>query len=126
MIIANTAKGQTHHFDLTDDAQLNALIVLLQLGTVTALSILHHGNQTVLPTPKRFGTRSIKFGAEVLCNGILMAEGVQKAIGEKIWCQAGEIRVSLVSTFTGDLVRCDIVRIGRQQFDPINPRCNQR
>lgn len=118
MVIANTAQGHTHRFDLTVELQLNALAVLIQTGTVTALALHHRGNQTALPLPKRFGNRPISFGAEVLRNGTRTPDGTQAAIGERIWCQAGEVRVSLVATFTGALVRCDVVRIGRQQFDP--------
>lgn len=111
-------QGHTHQFDLTDSSQLEALSTLLRSGAVTALAILHRGVQTALPLPKRFGNRSVKFGADALRNGTRTSEGTQAAIGERIWCQAGEVRVSLSATFTGALVRCDVLRIGRQQFDP--------
>lgn len=118
MVIANTAAGCTHRFDLADDAQADALASLLRTGGVTALAILHRGSQTVLPLPKRFGRQRLVFGAEVLRNGTRAPDGQPAAIGERIWCQAGDVRVSLVSTLTGALVRCDVVRTGRQQFNP--------
>jgi hypothetical protein len=122
MVIANTAEGYTHQFDLTDDAQADALAALLRTGTITALAILHRGNQTALPLPKRFGRRQLAFGAEVLRNGTRGPDGQPAALGERVWVQAGEVRVSLLSTFTGALVRCDVVRIGRHQFDPRRDR----
>lgn len=119
MIIANTAKGTTHRFDLTETGQLEALEALIYSGQVTALSILHRGTQHALPLPKRFGKHGRPiFGAELLRNGVRMPDGSPAAVGERISCQVGEIRVSLTSTFTGALVRCDVVRIGRQQYDP--------
>jgi len=118
MIIANTAEGKTQRFDLTDDHQLEELTELIHLGHVTALSILHRGVQHSLPLPKRFGNRRPAYGVEVLRNGTRMPDGSQDAVGERVYCQVGDIRVSLSSTFTGALVRCDVVRMGRQQFDP--------
>lgn len=118
MVLANTAQGETRQFDLTDGVQLRALTALIYSGHVTALAILSRGVQHTLPPPKRFGNRKAIYSADVLRNGTRMPDGSQAAIGERVSYQVGEVRVSLTATFSGSLVRCDVIRIGRQRFDP--------
>lgn len=105
MVIANASDGSTSQFDLSESSQRRALASLLASGQVSALSILHSGTQHVLPLPRRF--RRPVYGAEPVFNGTL------KVIGERIYVQAGDVRVSLTATFSGTVVRCDLVRTGR-------------
>lgn len=118
MIIANTATGKTFRFDLLDETQCDALTTLIRTGHITALAILHRGVQTTLPLPKRFHKLALTFGFEVLRNGTRLPNGDRTPIGERVYCQAGDVRVSLSATFAGALVRCDVVKTGRQRFNP--------
>ena len=108
----NTAQGLTHQFDLAEPAQLHGAAALIRSGNVTALAILHRGVQVALPLPKRFRKSDLRLGAETL------RDRTSAPIGERIWCQARDVRVSLTATTAGALVRCDVSKIGRQRFDP--------
>ena len=110
MVIANTADGKTSHFDLSSDARYDALQALLETGQVTALSILHEGVQHTLPRPKRFRKRSV-YGAEQLRNGS------PAVLGERIFAQADDVRVSVTITYASMLVRTDLVRLGVMKYN---------
>jgi len=110
MVIANTTAGSTHTFDLTAEADHQALLSLITSGKVTALALLQDGVQHALPLPKRFHKRPT-FGAEVLRNG------TEKPLGERIYVQVEDVRVALTSTFRTKLVRCDLVKIGYMRYD---------
>ncbi len=110
MVIVNVSDGSTVRFDLSEPSQHQALTALIISGRVSALSILHNGTQHSLPLPKRF--KRPLYGAEPVSNG------TPRVIGERIYIQAGDVRVSLTATFTGSVVRCDLVRTGRQRYSP--------
>lgn len=109
MVVANTARGLTSSFDLTQPASFTALCDLLASGQVTALSILRDGTQHTLTSPR--GVRSHIFGAEPIVNG----GGV--VVGERVFLQAGEVRVTLSATFNGNVVRTDLVRTGTMKYN---------
>lgn len=119
MVLANTASGLTHSFDLRDSQSLQDLLYLIRSKQVTAISITHNGVQQVLPIPKRFKDRPI-FGAELVTNSD------SAPIAERIYAQVGSVRVILTRTFSSKLVRTDLVRTGRQLYDPHQSRgvCN--
>ncbi len=77
---------------------------------MTALALMVEGVQHSLPTPKRF-TSAYEFGFDVLKRG-------SAVIGERIYVQSGVVRVLLTTTFKSKLVRCDLIRTGRQTFIP--------
>jgi len=110
MVIANTADGKTTRFDLASDSAYAALQALLESGKVTALSILHGGTQHSLPRPKRFRKRPV-YGAEQLRNG------TDSVLGERIFAQAEDVRVSVTATFASRLVRTDLVKIGVMKYN---------
>jgi len=110
MVVANTTRGLTHSFDLADPPGLSALLDLVSTGQVTALSILRDGVQHTLTAPRGF--RHPAFGAEPLTNG------GGSVVGERVFVQAGDVRLSLTSTFTGNVVRTDLVRTGVMRYNP--------
>jgi hypothetical protein len=110
MVIANTADGKTTRFDLAQEDAYAALQELLETGQVTALSILHEGTQHSLPRPRRFRKRPV-YGAEQLRNGS------REVLGERIFAQAEDVRVSISTTFASRLVRTDLVRLGAMQYN---------
>jgi len=48
--------------------------------------------------------------------------GTNKPIAERIYLQAGEMRVSVTHTFNSKLVRTDLTKTGKQSFDPLKRR----
>ena len=109
MVVANTSRGLTQAFDLSKPADLSSLQELLASGRVTALALLRDGVQHVLPSPRGF--RRPVFGAEPVINGA----GV---VGERIFVQAGDTRLTLSTTFTSAVVRTDLVRTGVMRYNP--------
>lgn len=115
MVIANTTTGQTLQFDLVDDHQYRSLLSLLRSGSVTALALLQNSVQHTLNAPKGFSGKPT-FGAERITNGS------NEAIAERVFIQAGELRVSLTHTFNSKLVRTDLRKTGKLRFDPLKRR----
>lgn len=115
MVIANTTTGQTLQFDLVDDRQYRSLLSLLRSGKVTALALLQNSVQHTLTQPKGFSGNA-SFGVERIANG------TSEPIAERVYIQAGETRVSLTHTFNSKLVRTDLVKTGKQRFDPLKRR----
>ena len=111
MILANVESGTTECFDLDDPDQYRNLLDLISSGQVTALSLLQNGVQHALPLPKRFSRRPI-FGAETIING------TKTPIGERIYAQADNVRISLSLTYRSKLVRCNLVRTGKMKYNP--------
>lgn len=111
MVLANLSDGATCRFDLTDRSQVRDLNSILKSGSVKALSLLFNTVQTVLPTPRHCKS-ALVFGAQ------LVSDKKGDPIGEKIFVQADNTRVSLTATFKSKLVRCDVTRIGRMKYDP--------
>lgn len=111
MVIANVSDGTTAKFDLSEPSQHQALLDLIASGRVSALSLHHNGSQNALPLPRRFHMKPL-YGAEPVFNGGPLA------VGERIYAQAGDVRVSLTATFKSKLVRCDLVRTGRMKYNP--------
>ncbi len=109
MVIANTARGLTYSFDLTCPEDFNALQALLDANQITALTLVREGTRYALPTPQRF--RRLIFGAELIAT---KAEGV---IGERIFVQADNVRVSLSVLFHSDLIRADLVNTGTLRYN---------
>jgi hypothetical protein len=114
VIIANLSDGATRPFDLNDPEDRTVLEDLAATNRVRALSILQQGVQHALPAPKRL--LPVLFGAE------LVFRDSGPAVGERVFCQAGTVRVSLTYFFGGSLVRCDVVKTGRQRFRPLRRR----
>lgn len=114
MVIANTARGLTSSFDLTQAESFAALCDLLASGQVTALSILRDGTQHTLTSPR--GMRGHVFGAEPVLNG------GGAVVGERVFLQAGDVRVTLSATFGGNVVRTDLVRTGVMRYHPRSTR----
>jgi hypothetical protein len=114
MVVANTTRGVTHTFDLTNPSSLADLLDLTLSGQITALSILRAGVQHTLTMP--CGFRNPTFGAEAVVNG---GRGV---IGERVFVQAGDTRLSLTATFNGNVVRTDLVRTGVMRYNPLKAR----
>ncbi len=112
MVIVNTTKGQTLQFDLLDDHQYRALLALLRSDSITALALLQSSVQHTLSLPRGFRAKPT-FGVERITNG------TSEPIAERIYLQAGETRVSLTHTFNSKLVRTDLVKTGKQRFDPL-------
>ena len=104
MVLANLATGRTESFDLTKPESQQALDDLIRDGSVRGMAILHDGSQSVLPVPRRF--REFYFGAELVGNA------------ERVFCQADNVRVSLTRSLTSSMVRCDLVRVGQNKFNP--------
>lgn len=110
MVIANTTEGSTLAFDLSVEAEYSSLLSLISSGRVTALAIHQNGVQHALPLPKKFRRRP-QFGAERIFNGTKLP------IGERIYAQAEDVRVTLTSSFKTKLVRCDLVKTGHMRYD---------
>lgn len=114
MVVVNTSSGSTRVYDLRDEESLPDLLLLLSSNQVTALSILHDGMQHVLPQPKKFRAKP-NFGVELVSNG-----DNSSLIAERIYSQVGDVRVSVTRTFASKLVRTDLVRIGKQLYNPLS------
>jgi hypothetical protein len=115
MVIVNTTQGTTLQFDLVDDHQYRSLLTFLRSGSVTALALLQNSVQHTLSLPNGFRGKP-KFGVERVINGS------SKPIAERVYLQAGEMRVSVTHTFNSKLVRTDLVKTGKQRFDPLKRR----
>lgn len=115
MVIVNTTAGKTLHFDLVDDHQYRSLLSLLRSDSITALALLQNSVQHTLSQPIGFRAKP-SFGVERIMNG------TNKPIAERIYLQAGEMRVSVTHTFNSKLVRTDLTKTGKQSFDPLKRR----
>lgn len=111
MVIANLKDGTTQAYDLLEEDQFDQLDQLIQAGAITALSLHNSHTQHTLPLPKRF-TPAPVFGVELLTNNH------DKPVGERIFAQAENVRVSLTLTYTSKLVRCDLVKTGKMRYNP--------
>ena len=111
MVIVNFKDGRTEHFDLRDPTQSENLQAILQTTTVSALSLHHNKVQNSLNLHKRFRPDPV-FGAELLMNGS------DKPVGEKIFAQAGDVRVSVTLLYESTLMRCDLIHTGRMKYNP--------
>jgi len=105
VVLANLANGHTRAFDLQEPESHEALDELIREGSVRGMAILFNGSQTVLPVPRRF--REHYFGAELVGGN-----------AERIFCQADNVRVTLTRSITSVLVRCDLIRVGRNRYNP--------
>lgn len=111
-VIINAADGHTHRLDLTDSDHLRIARSLIRQGQVRAMAVAHNGTQHVLRPPRKFGRERCHYGAE------LMLDKDKQAVGERVWCQIGQTRVSLHHTFTSSVFVCEVVRTGRLMFRP--------
>ena len=109
MILANLSDGSTLKVDLSDNTQHLKLTALLRARKVRGLSILSEAGQFALPLPKGFRKHPL-YGAE------LIKSKHDETIGEIVFSQADDVRVSLTRTFKSKLVRCDLIRIGKLRF----------
>jgi hypothetical protein len=108
MIVANTNQGTTLTFDLTLPNSQEELNQLLNSGIVTALSIQKNGMQHALVMPKGF-KGPLVFGANPIIDKDTM-------IGELIYVQAYDVRLSLSSTFAGNLIKSSLVHTGIMRY----------
>ena len=107
VVIANAQDGSTCTFNLTDPADRRALADLIRSDLVTGLSLHFNGSIVSLPAPRR--VKRPQFGFELV-------EG--RSLAERVFCQAGDVRVSLTRTLISKHVRCDVVRTGQMRYDP--------
>lgn len=110
MVIANLRDGTTFKCDIASRQDCTYLSGLLQKNKITGLSLLNHGVQNTLPKPSRFRESAI-FGFESILDSNVI-------IGERIFVQAGKVRVVLTTTFKTKLVRCDLINTGQMKFYP--------
>lgn len=107
MVIANTKSGVTKTYDVSDDHQYAALLTLLEVDSVTGLSTTTNKIRNVLTLPRRFRGVPV-YGAE----RVLDRDGM--LIGERIYCHAGDVVVSITGIFGSPVVRFDTIRMGRR------------
>jgi len=111
MIIVNIASGETIRFDISDPDDDTRLSDLAKTGQITAISIHHNGQQHTLTNPKRFRSRCL-FGAE------LLHDNGGDLVGVRIFVQAEAIRASLAVLYDSCVVRYDLAKTGRMQYNP--------
>lgn len=117
MVVANTKIGITKSFDLQNPSDSLSLQQLIVSKSVTALAILRTGVQHSLSLPKGF--RNSSFGAELISNG-------NCAVGERIFVQVDDTRIIVSSTFSGSVVRSDLIRTGECRYMPRLKECYSR
>lgn len=112
MVVANTISGATFTFDLRDPDHLDRLSTLLRGREISALSLRGEGCVMALPCPKKF-KRHPAYGVELVLNGS------DEPIGERIFAQADDVRVTLTLSYKTNFARCDLVRTGRMLYNPV-------
>jgi hypothetical protein len=87
---------------------------------IRALTIQHNGVQYSLPTPPGFG-RVFLFAEQLKPNGAQRFKG-----GERIVCQADDVRVTLMVHEAQRAARMSLSKIGTQCYNPIEEmrRCD--
>ena len=110
MVLANLKDGTTQAFNLSHQTAFDHLQSLIKAHSITALSLHSDHTQTTLPIPKKFRSPPV-FGVELIHN----RDGIP--VGERIFAQAGNVRVSLTLTYTSKLVRCDLVKVGTMRYN---------
>lgn len=110
MVVVNLRDGSTLSFDPTDTRQREALAASLATRDISGVALLHAGRQYVLPRPRQF-RGLVTYGCEVLRNGR------PEPIGERIWVQVEDVRASVSLTYAGSVVRTDLARCGRMQYN---------
>lgn len=114
MVVVNTSEGTTHSFDLAKPTEAEPLQSLLASGSVTAIAIRRAGTTHSLASPRGFNRST--FGAYL----VLGKDGAPLA--EQVYVHAGDVRVSLTWTMTGNVVRTDLARLGSLRYNAVSPR----
>jgi hypothetical protein len=119
MLKVHLNDGQTLNFDLAEQAQAVQWSALARdpafQSRITGLTIADRGVQYSLPKPSGYEDGDLfLFGESIEANQIHKVKG-----GNRIVCQAGDVRVSMMVHKEQRAVRVAVVKTGRQKYNPV-------
>lgn len=116
MLKIHTNDGLTACVDLEDEEQAREWIERLKdprlQSKITGVTVAHRGVQYSLPRP--LGFDHVVFQPEI----ILPDDQKKIKGGERVVCQAGDVRVELMVHKAQRAARVSLKRTGKQRFNP--------